>query len=448
MHKKILSLVLLLYVLPSFGLTLPETVMPTFRKLEAGQFNCKPDFSAFDDLINKYGKQIPTQSSSEGFETIQILFQIRLTLKNKINLQDPICLEKIRDHFYRSRSIQDAIYVKTYAEKQVPIKDFDFKKMDAPNLTDPAQSNVNPAFQDIRLQAGDIMIAKGISFTSSTISQLAVNPSQLSHIALFIDYNGEVQTLEAYIGKGVDGYPLTEALKNENARILVLRPKDPELARLASQMMVERYEALKLKKEKIKYDYDLNLQDHSRLTCAEVAINAFEIGSKGGVIIPEFASQIQFQNETFINTLGLKNGPMMMPDDMEFDSRFDTVLEWTDVRILQDSLRKDQIMKLVLQKINAGQNVIQESYKSKILGLLWKSRNISWLWPLSAKILGLPEEFDADVPLKTLKLSLDIESTGQAYLEKIYAEDLSHYQSKNAWLSEAELSEKITKLNL
>jgi hypothetical protein len=60
--------------------------------------------------------------------------------------------------------------------------------------------------------------------------------------------------------------------------------------------------------------------------------------------------------------------------------------------------------------------------------------------------MGLPLDFEADVPSKTLSMSLNLESTGQKYLEKLQAEDLKYFLTNNQWLNEEQLSEKIEKL--
>ena len=167
----------------------------------------------------------------------------------------------------------------------------DFTSIPVPNLTDPERSLLNKKFRSYEARAGDIMIAKGVSFTSSTISQIATVPSHFSHIAVFVSHEGQLKTVEAYIGKGLDPYPYEEALKNENARIILLRPKDPKLAEAASSAIVKVYTAAKDQGRKLKYDYDLDLQKHDRLTCAEVAVFAFQMGSEGKVTVPEFTTK-------------------------------------------------------------------------------------------------------------------------------------------------------------
>jgi hypothetical protein len=195
--------------------------------------------------------------------------------------------------------------------------------------------------------------------------------------------------------------------------------------------------------EKIKYDYKLNMNDHTELTCEEVAFTAYEKASQGTFIIPAYSSRIDFKNTAFIEKLGLVNGLMMMPNDMEFDPRFDTVLEWSEYTLLQDSLRKDEIMKFILKRIENGENILTPSFKSRIFEVLWATRNISFLWPLSAKILGLDKDFDPEVPVKTLKVSLDVDSLGKKLLNRLYQDDKSFYQVHKRWMIPAEMNEKL-----
>ncbi len=394
---------------------------------------------AKDELL-KMKQTLQGENDVDALQGVNDLFNLRGELKSIVDLKKSICLKKLREYYYLSRGLQDQIYVSAHSINQKNIKDMDFTKISVPNLTDPQRSLLNKKFDTYEVRAGDIMIAKGVSFTSSTISQMATVPSQLSHIAVFVSHEGQLKSVEAYIGKGLDPYPYEEALKNENARIIILRPKDPKLAEEASTAIVKVYNAEKELGRKIKYDYNLDLKKHDRLTCAEVAVYAFEMGSEGKVTVPEFTSQVFFKDETFIKKLGLKNGPMMLPDDMEFDTRFETVLEWTEVDFLQDSIRKDQIMAYVLEQIRAGKDMIQPSFKSKFLDILWKTRDTAWLWPVSAKILGLAKDFDADVPILTLKTSLDVDSSGHSYLSRLYDEDLNRYGKSKRWMTDIEIA--------
>lgn len=391
------------------------------EKLKSKKVTCSEGLNNLSNgleflLIKKNNLHLKNQGLN--LQYIQLMFIHRLNIKQHVNLQDVDCQHAVRRYFYAIRSMQDFLYLTNYQNEQVKIKDFDFKKMSTPDITNPKLSLLNPYIKDYQIRAGDIMIAKGISFTSSTISQLPTQPSHFSHIALFVEHESKIKTIEAYIGKGVDTYDFEEALKNENIRILILRPKDSSLALKSSQAMVDKYDQFRKINEKIKYDYELNLQDHSRLTCAEVAIDAYEAGSEKKIILPEFRSEIKMKNEEFIKKLGLKNGSSMFPADMELDTRFDTILEWTNTNLIQDSVRKDEIIKKVLNELNENKPAIQESLKASALNYLWKTRDITWLWPITAQILGLSVDFDADVPIETLKLSLNLEKTGQDYLNQ------------------------------
>lgn len=407
--------------------------------------DCAKDFEPILKQFASAQQNLAVNDAKDSQKVIEALYSGRLELKEKLDLKNAECLKQARTYFFQSRSLQDRLYILSHQDEQKTIKSIDFLKIDVPQLKDPARTLLNPKISNYELRPGDIMIAKGISFTSSTISQLPVQPSQFSHIALFVQHEGSLHTLESYIGKGVDAYKLDEALKNENARILILRPKDASLAKTASETMQAIYATSVSSAKKIKYDYKLDMKDHSELTCAEVAVTAFEKASQAKVVIPEFQSTMNFANDDFVKTLGLRNGPIMMPDDMEFDSRFDTVLEWSEYTLLQDSLRKDQIMNFLLKRINHKEDILNHSYKSKILSVLWKTRDITWLWPLSAKILGLAEDFDAGVPLDTLKISLDVDSTGQQYLKKLYQADTEYFKAHQQWMSEQQLAQQIEK---
>ncbi|MBC7465948.1 MAG: hypothetical protein H7256_08140, partial [Bdellovibrio sp.] len=333
-------------------------------------FDCEKGFESILGQFSKLQSSVTMKDIEAAKTFLPELFLYRLKLKDIVHLDNPVCLKQMRSYFFQSRSVQDQLYILLYTNEQKTIQSVDFLKIDVPQLKEPSRSFINPKVSDSDLHPGDIMIAKGISFTSSTISRLPVQPNQFSHIALFVQHDGSLHTLESYIGKGVDAYSLNDALKNENARILILRPKNANLAKNANEMMDSIYAKSVSTNRKIKYDYKLDMKDHSELTCAEVAVTAFEKASDGRVIIPEFQSAINFSNSDFLKNMGLRNGSMMMPDDMEFDNRFDTVLEWSEFTLLQDSLRKDQIMNFILKRIDKNESILNHSYKSVALDVL------------------------------------------------------------------------------
>ena len=190
------------------------------------------------------------------------------------------------------------------------------------------------------------MITKGVSFVSSTISEIGHPRSLFSHI-VFVHVDSstkEVTTIESYVGRGVSIFPIEEALKNENARILVLRSKDSELASKAADYMFNKVIGLKKENKFIPYDYQLDFSDNSKLSCEEVAYDSFKEVSNGKVLLPEVMSKITMNDESFLKRIGIKKGIMMVPTDMETDSRFDIVLDWTDYRLSRDSWRKDVVL--------------------------------------------------------------------------------------------------------
>ena len=292
------------------------------------------------------------------------------------------------------------------------------------------------------------MITKGVSFVSSTISEIAHPRSLFSHI-VFVHVNKdtkEVETIESYVGKGVGIYPINEALKNENARILVLRAKDADLASRAADYMYNKVVALKKQNKFIPYDYELDFSDNSKLSCEEVAYDSFKNASEGKVILPEVMSDITMEDASFLKRIGIKKGSMMVPADMETDSRFEIVLDWTDYRLMRDSWRKDAVLGEMFRWIDEHGFQIHENLTSVAAKAIWSTRYIPGVWDMLAKVSGIPKDFTKDVPSITIATMASLKTIGNIMLPAVKKADEEYYAENGKWMSTEMLRETLEKL--
>src|SRR6185437_13450607 len=111
--------------------------------------------------------------------------------------------------------------------------------------------------------------------------------SQFSHVVLVhVDQaTGKTETIESYVGPGAGIYDIDYALKNENVRLLLLRPKDPTMGARAADFMYEKVRDAVAAGQPIPYDYGFDFQDHSSLSCAEVAEWGYQDASNGQMIL-------------------------------------------------------------------------------------------------------------------------------------------------------------------
>ncbi|MBY0416104.1 MAG: hypothetical protein K2Q18_18170, partial [Bdellovibrionales bacterium] len=280
--------------------------------------------------------------------------------------------------------------------------------------------------------------------------ELATPKSLLSHI-VFVhvdEKTKEVTTIESYVGKGVSIFPIEEALKNENVRILVLRPKDAELASKAANYMYDKVKKLASEKKVIYYDYNLDFSDNSTLSCEEVAYDAFKQASGGKMIIPEIESQVLMKDEKFLKRVGLKPGSMMVPTDMETDSRFDIVLDWTDYRVLRDVWRKSAVLGEMLRWIEVYDYRIYENLTSIAAKVIWSTKNIPGVWPVLAKLGGIPKDFTHDVPSLTISTIASLNTIAGDLLKAANKADEAAFAKTGKWLTKEELYKSLDEYRL
>ena len=238
---------------------------------------------------------------------------------------------------------------------------------------------------------------------------------------------------------GDNNIDIDEALKNENARILVLRLKDPALAHAAADFMYKKIKTNIDQGHNIPYDYDLNFQDNSKLSCEEIAYDGLKTLTNGQMIIPENPSTVFLKDEAFLKKIGMKSGAMMVPTDMETDSRFEIVFDWTDYKIIRDSWRKDAVMGEFFRWMNDYGYIVQDSFRSRGAKLVWATRHIPGLWQLMAKLAGIPSDFQKDVPSIAISTLESIKGIGGSMLKNLTITDEEFMRKNGRWMTAKEL---------
>lgn len=423
-------------------------------KVATREINPETCKSELNILIEEYSKAPSVMDldivKTQGQEILDQSFDARLAIHSMLKVLPDDCKKQVRNLYLKMRLAEDYVGVHFYNDEQisaesikyqegaVPVYEADkFRPYHVGNGIDPKEK--------FEFKNGDIMITKGVSFVSSTISELASPKSLFSHIVfVHVDEKTKnVTTIESYVGKGVSIFPIEEALKNENARILVLRAKDQEMAASAANYMYNKVVKLKEKNKVILYDYNLDFSDNTKLSCEEVAYDAFKTVSNGAVILPEMESLIELNDPKFLKRVGVKKGPMMVPTDMETDSRFNIVLDWTDYRVMRDSLRKDALLGEMFRWIGEYKYRIHENMTSVAAKVIWSTRNIPGLWGMLAKVSGIPKDFTKDVPALTISTIASLKSIGNELLPVVTSADQNFYSKKGKWMTKEELSQAL-----
>ena len=390
---------------------------------------------------------------NDGQKILDQSFEARLSLHTVLTILPTNCRVKLKELNLLMRASEDYVGAHYYQDPQIASESIKFEEQPVPVYEGSAYHpyhvglGIDPKAK-FEFRNGDIMITKGVSFVSSTISEIAHPRSLFSHI-VFVHVNKdtkEVETIESYVGKGVGIYPINEALKNENARILVLRAKDADLASRAADYMYNKVVALKKQNKFIPYDYELDFSDNSKLSCEEVAYDSFKNASEGKVILPEVMSDITMEDASFLKRIGIKKGSMMVPADMETDSRFEIVLDWTDYRLMRDSWRKDAVLGEMFRWIDEHGFQIHENLTSVAAKAIWSTRYIPGVWDMLAKVSGIPKDFTKDVPSITIATMASLKTIGNIMLPAVKKADEEYYAENGKWMSTEMLRETLEKL--
>ncbi|MBC7371402.1 MAG: hypothetical protein H7326_07555, partial [Bdellovibrionaceae bacterium] len=224
------------------------------------------------------------QKESAGL--IPSLFQLRLALHQKLPMLNIQCAAKARNIFHLLRDAEDFLGSFAYLVPDLDPLKLDFQIQPVPIFNREAYPKYLVR-QDLgaarfEFQNGDVMIARGVSFFSAIITQISENHSHFSHTIVVHKAADKTDTVESYVGKGVAAYDIDFALKNENVRLMVLRPKDANLGVKAAAAAVDAAN------RKIPYDYKMDFEDDQQMSCVEVPTYAYKKASEGKMKVPQY----------------------------------------------------------------------------------------------------------------------------------------------------------------
>ncbi|WP_413613384.1 hypothetical protein [Bdellovibrio sp. HCB-110] len=386
--------------------------------------NCAQNMKNLVESVARFNPALLQKSWIESYGSIAIkdLANFRFTANTQISQVPVSCRVYAGDLFGRLRDIEDYVGETYYKIHPLQGDKVDFKKQAVPLLETTKYNpyHLNPKYKDFQFQPGDIMITRGISFMSAAIAQSTTLPSKFSHgVFVYDDGSGKIQTIESYIQTGVEFFSIEDALKNENARIMVFRAKDPSLAQKANDMMGEEIKSRRDKKTgSLTYDYDANIEDHSRLTCIEIPYAAFELASKDSVKMPQAPSEMMLKKKDITQGLKVKPGPIFSPFNLETDDRFELVVDWTDYRLSQDQRNKDLLVRKMFDLIENEDYVIQENMNSIAARAIWKSRSIKPLWSLLGGFGNL-NKLPAEMPLQQITITAKLYKSAGIFLQAL-----------------------------
>lgn len=410
--------------------------------------HCKVFFNTVLDTI----KEEALQNSDSNPQTVLVAsWRLRKTIHGKLDVI-PNCRAEVRKAFYQLRAIEDLAGVKAYKTASLTGLDIDFQNQPIPMRENKeyngylgASGNVEQS--PLNIESGDILVTRGTSFFSAMLSNISENKGQFSHFVLLHKaQDGAEHSIESYAQTGgVSRFDMTYALKNENARILHLRAKNKDIAHNAAEIMMNRVlEGEKDPSKQITYDFYINLEDKSKMTCSEIAYWGFADASSGTFMLPEQKSSLHPGLKQIFEQTGIKPDPMMTPQDIEVDSRFEMLAEFRDYRLVRDTRYRDAVLISIFDWMkNYGYELKSTANSVAIDYIVYPLRRTP-LWPLVKAVTGSPD-FPIESPKGFVKTLKQLNDVSDVLYKKLKDHDDEFY-SKTGWsMSNAQLLDVLTK---
>ncbi len=288
-------------------------------------------------------------------------FALTIAYKNKYNSLGNInldCVDATRRAFLALRSFGDYIgylgkvNIKTTANQELPAGTI---------------YNLN---QNSKIQSGDVIVSRGNAYSSATISRITDTVTQFSHLAIiYIDsVSLEKFVIEAHIEQGTIVTTWEKYINDGKIRALVLRQKDATLAHSSAKAIYNYVKEYKAKNAKnIPYDFGMNKSNPGELYCSEVVQLAYQLGSKGKYIIPQYLSQSNATN-VIKDSLGIGNvKEFFSPIDLEMDQRFSIVAEYKNYELINQAWSKDAVLTFLFDLWNKDEINLNSTYASRLL---------------------------------------------------------------------------------
>lgn len=382
--------------------------------------NCHSFFqSQLENLKEERLLEIPSdRAKAEASKIMNLTWQNRLQIHRELS-RFTSCRTELRQLFFRLRSIEDLAADRYFGVSQSTGEMIgDFQNQPVPLIDNQFYSGywgpsggveTNP----VDFRSGDLMVTRGVSFFSAALSNIPDHPSQLDHFVLIHrDDAGVLNTIESYAQTGgVSTFPMNYALKNENARIMLLRPKDAAVGARAAQIMIDAVsDGERNPNRRIGYDYKMDLENPKKMTCSAVTYWGYRRASGDQFEIPEERSSVSPKLKQIFTQTGIKMGPMLTAGDIELDTRFELVLEFRDLRLVQDGRIRDAVEQMIFKWMKEKKYRLWPTGSTIAIDALIYPLRPTRLWPLVKRVTGSPD-FPPDMPkgfLKTLNQINDV----------------------------------------
>lgn len=397
MHKKILLLMTLGFAScgslnnrnpASFSTTVFSDVVraisSTHNSLTTDSAKCTSEMQQhYDKLFDLVGSSVYFDMDNLEVldQDIQRSFETRLELKESLrdftinNEIDKACFSSIANVFKALRYIEDYMIEMRVEKSENAANEYVNMKGDFPYLlVNPRYKNDVKSYED--LKSGDVILSRGGAYSSAAIARIGENDFQFSHLSFVYRNpleNDKMYTTEAHIEIGSVTAPFEDHLNEKNSRSVVFRYSDINQAHEASEYMYKRVKARSETGKNIEYDFSMNYKDDSKLFCSEIISSGFHHVLPKEDYIPKFKSNFTAGIIPFLNNIGVnvnsenvKTMDVFSPGDIQFDPRFDLVMEWRNPKKMEESRVKDFILTKLFEKMDKENYIFDPSLKMDV----------------------------------------------------------------------------------
>ncbi len=370
----------------------------------------------------------------KGLDTLNKLFQTQIVIRKKqrelarAGALSYDCLQNIRRSTRYIRFMEDMLIEWMIERKKLPTFSEEILKGSFPQLM------VNTYVEkEMRFQIGDVFLIRGKSYISGMIARIGDTELQFSHLAILgQNEQNERVVVEALIPYGTRVTPFETWLKQKEARVVLFRYQDSEIAAKAGKAafdLADKY--IKKTGNNIPYDFHMNSLDADSLFCAELIENAFLTGSGSKVLLPEHKSlTTKFKSTPFLKNMGIEANEVFAPGDIEFDTRFDLVAEY---RFLGKFNESDSIP--LLRTIRMQDAIIQSLYNWMVRDNYqfidsWKINTKTVLAKALRYVGFFNDRFPTHMPFLALKTVMQFEETGKLLETRLFPIEQAFYKTK------------------
>ena len=342
---------------------------------------------------------------------------------------DPDCLKSATDVFRGLRYVEDyLIELRISMMPNAPVEYTNLKGEFPYMLVNPKYENEFKSYED--LKSGDVILSRGNAFSSAAIARIGSNDYQFSHLSFVYKEpeSQETYTTEAHIEIGSVTAPLMEHVNSKNAREVVFRYQDADVAHRASKYMYDKVLAKQKTKKTIEYDFTMNYKDDERLFCSEIISGAFKHVLPDADYFPTFKSTFTAGMIPFLNTIGVPATKenigkldVFSPGDIQFDTRFDLVAEWRNPKKMEENRLKDFILTKIFERMEAESYKIDPTFKMDAQSkTFWLLRRL----PIVKKFVA--DKFPLNMTPSQMELFMALDKLGDLIYKEVEKASLEY----------------------